>query len=131
MLKKSKKEKRNHPLRRVIKSLLIIFLLFPLIGSLPPVLFRTTEAKTVVIPEEARPGELVKNVEDNEEALLWRFRIIASAKESIDTAIYEFDPEGPGHLLISALYDAAERGVKIRILSDPILCVLKHLYSLL
>lgn len=57
-------------------------------------------------------------IENNEEALLQRLRMIAQAKEQIILSTFEFRADESGKDILSALLSAAERGVDIKVLSD-------------
>lgn len=57
-------------------------------------------------------------VEDNGEALKERLRLILQAKERIILSTFDFRADESGLDIISALLDAAERGVDVKILVD-------------
>lgn len=54
----------------------------------------------------------------SEDALRWRLALIDSATQSIDLQYYLYHGDSTGMLLTSRLLDAADRGVKIRIIID-------------
>ena len=62
--------------------------------------------------------EQILCVDQNEEALLWRLRLIRSAQERLVMTTFAFSDDNSGTDLLSALYDAAQRGVQIQILID-------------
>ncbi len=62
--------------------------------------------------------ERVCIVDENDEALLWRLRIIDSAQNTIDLATWELADDETGHIVMAALADAADRGVQVRLLID-------------
>lgn len=62
--------------------------------------------------------EQVLCIDQNEEALLWRLRLIRSARERLVLTTFAFSDDNSGTDLLSALYDAAQRGVQIQILID-------------
>ncbi len=68
----------------------------------------------------AAAGERVLNIEENEDALLWRLRLIENAKEEIVLSSFDFDSDQSGTDIQAALQAAARRGVKVRILVDGI-----------
>ena len=71
--------------------------------------------------EADQPGtERIRCIDDNEEALLWRLRMIGAAQESIELSTFDFRTDESGLDVMAALYDAADRGVKVRILIDGI-----------
>ena len=54
----------------------------------------------------------------SEDALNWRLALIDSATQSIDTQYYLYHGDSTGMLITSRLLDAADRGVKVRIIID-------------
>lgn len=64
--------------------------------------------------------ERIRCIDDNEEALLWRLRMIGSAKKSIVLSTFDLRPDNSGTDMIAALYAAAEKGVHVQILIDGI-----------
>ncbi len=54
----------------------------------------------------------------SEEALRWRLALIDSATETIDLQYYLYHSDSTGMLLTSRLLDAADRGVRIRVIVD-------------
>ena len=60
----------------------------------------------------------VRLVEDNVEALDLRIQMIASAKEEIILSTFDFHADESGSDVAAMLYDAAQRGVRVRILVD-------------
>ena len=63
-------------------------------------------------------GERAKIISDNGEALGERIRLISQAKEEIMLSTFEFDADTSGKQVLAALIDAADRGVKVKILVD-------------
>lgn len=57
-------------------------------------------------------AERIRCIDDNEEALLWRLRMIGNAKKSIVLSTFDLRPDDSGTKIIAALYTAAERGVQ-------------------
>ncbi len=64
--------------------------------------------------------ERIMCIEDNEEALLWRLRMIGAAEESIVLTTFDLRMGESGLDVVAALYHAAERGVDIKLLIDGI-----------
>ncbi|WP_435214461.1 phospholipase D family protein [Luminiphilus sp. nBUS_16] len=54
----------------------------------------------------------------SEDALNWRLALIDSATQSIDTQYYLYHGDSTGMLITSRLIDAADRGVKVRVIID-------------
>lgn len=55
---------------------------------------------------------------DNNEALAERIRLISNASDSIILSTFDFKSDNSGRIMLSALYDAANRGVHVQILLD-------------
>ncbi len=56
----------------------------------------------------------------NEDGLRWRLALLDSATQSIDVQYYLWYGDSAGRLLAKRLLDAADRGVKVRILVDDL-----------
>lgn len=66
---------------------------------------------------EAAP-ERVKSIESAENALLYRLRLIENAKEEIVFSTFDLRADGSGQDIMAALYGAAQRGVRVRVIVD-------------
>ena len=64
--------------------------------------------------------ERVSYLNDNVEALLYRLRMTEEAKKEIILSTFDFNSDHAGHDIMAALYQAASRGVKVRIIVDGI-----------
>lgn len=64
--------------------------------------------------------ERILCIDNNEDALLWRLRMIGNAKESIIMTTFDLRMDDRGLDIVSALCNAADRGVKVKILIDGI-----------
>lgn len=64
-------------------------------------------------------------IDRNEDGLRWRLMLIDSAKHSIDVQYYVWFGDAAGSLLAKWLLDAADRGVRVRILVDDLNTVLR------
>lgn len=64
--------------------------------------------------------ERVSYLNDNVEALLYRLRMVEEAKKEIILSTFDFNSDHAGHDIMSVLYQAANRGVKVRIIVDGI-----------
>lgn len=62
--------------------------------------------------------ERAKIISQNGEALEERVRLISQAENEIILSTFEFDADTSGKIMLSALIDAADRGVKVSILTD-------------
>lgn len=67
---------------------------------------------------DAESGERAKILFTNEEALKERLSLIANARERIVLSTFDFKADNSGKWMLSALYDAAERGVQVEVLID-------------
>ena len=63
-------------------------------------------------------GERVAYIDDNEEALLYRLRMIEEAREEIILSTFDFNDDHAGQDILAALTDAAQRGVSVRVIVD-------------
>jgi len=61
----------------------------------------------------------------NEDGLRWRLALIDSARHSIDAQYYLWYGDAAGRLLLKHLLDAAQRGVRVRLLLDDLSTMLK------
>lgn len=61
-----------------------------------------------------------KLIDSNEDGLRWRLALIDSARHSIDVQYYLWYGDTAGRLLAKRLLDAADRGVKVRMLVDDL-----------
>jgi putative cardiolipin synthase len=67
----------------------------------------------------ARPGKTgIAPLSDGNDALGSRLALAALAERSIDAQYYIWHDDVSGNLLLKALYDAAKRGVRVRLLLD-------------
>lgn len=76
------------------------------------------EAITASTP--AAPRHYATIVDHGEESLVARLNLIRSATRSIDLQTYIFDKDDSARMVLDALTDAAQRGVKVRILIDQL-----------
>ena len=74
----------------------------------------TSKGKNTVSEEKER----IACIDDNEEALLLRLRMIEAAKEEVVFATFDFREDESGSDMMAAFYAAAERGVKVKLLLD-------------
>lgn len=67
---------------------------------------------------DTESGERAKILFTNEEALKERLSLIANARERIVLSTFDFKADNSGKWMLSALYNAAERGVQVEVLID-------------
>ncbi len=70
-------------------------------------------------------GSAWKALDSNEDALRWRLALIDSAQTSLDIQYYFWWEDETGELLMKHVIDAANRGVKVRIILDDLTTLLK------
>lgn len=80
----------------------------------------SSEILDTEVQQTANATERICVVDDNEEALLWRLRMIQEAKEEIILVTFELRDDTSGRAVMAALLEAADRGVFVRILVDGI-----------
>lgn len=110
----------------IIFIIIIFILLYELIGILvaygrqPKVSAETMQSMDVEKYYKRTAGneERAAVIEENADALLQRIRLIYNAQEEIVLSTFAFHSDESGKIVIGALSDAAERGVKVRILAD-------------
>ncbi|NOD85714.1 phospholipase D family protein [Ruegeria sp. HKCCD6119] len=69
-------------------------------------------------PKDGRSG--VKLISDGEQALVSRLLLAAAAERTIDAQYYLLHNDPTGHLFAASLLQAADRGVRVRLLLDDI-----------
>ena len=57
---------------------------------------------------------------NNDESLAWRIALIEKAEKTIDAQYYSWHTDTSGALLLSKIIEAADRGVRVRLLLDDI-----------
>lgn len=68
--------------------------------------------------KESVTEERAAVIEDNLDALIQRVRLIENAKEEVILSTYAFHSDRSGKIMIGTLLEAADRGVKVKILAD-------------
>ena len=64
-------------------------------------------------------------LDSNEEGLRWRLALIDSARHTLDLQYYVWWGDESGNLLMKRVIDAADRGVKVRLILDDLSTILK------
>ena len=109
--------------QKVLKDIFKIWLIYVAVSLVLPPLYHKLPAKEITAFEEHKGmdgQERVLSIDNNMDALLWRLRLIESAKETIVLATFDFRDDNSGQDMMSVLFNAADRGVKVRILVDGI-----------
>lgn len=103
--------------RLKVSLLAVLFVIIYLVATLvlPPAFH--PKAGAVTLPESAT-GERVACVDSNLDALIWRIRMIESAREEIILSTFGYGTGDSARDLNAALLAAADRGVQIRLLLD-------------
>lgn len=83
------------------------------------------DLETSLRPRLGADGSGWTVLSSNEDALRYRLALIDSAKSSIDVAYYFWWEDTTGQLLMKHVVDAADRGVKVRILLDDLSTMLE------
>lgn len=101
-----------------IVLLWILFILLCLV--IPPMFHKKTEPgfRTDAAGPVSGPEERILCIDDNKDALIWRLRMIQAAQERIILSTFDFRDEESGQDVMAALWEAANRGVKVQILVD-------------
>ena len=109
---------------KIVAALLLAYLLFVAVSCILPPLARKelTAAEQVEIQASldapSSDAERVLCIDQNTEALLWRLRAIEAAQQEIILSTFDFDADEGGRDILSALLQAADRGVEVKLLVD-------------
>lgn len=107
--------------RKILKYIFIVWILYLLVCMVFPPLYHKqageeTDADKRISKAVGR--EQVLSIDNNMDALLWRLRLIESARERIVLATFDFRDDNSGRDIMAALYNAADRGVNVQIMVD-------------
>ncbi|MCC8357002.1 MAG: phospholipase D-like domain-containing protein, partial [Oscillospiraceae bacterium] len=105
-------------IKRVLRVALLCLCAYILLGLLLPPLFRPETDESALVIQDTAGAPHVLALETNEEALEWRLRVIESAEEELVLSTFKWEDDETGRAVMAAVYDAAERGVHVRILID-------------
>ena len=113
-------------LKRIWKVCFCFLLMVILVNVLVPLFCRKPDEtyarklRETEFTAETAGAERIYCIDDNEEALLWRLRMIGTAKKSIVLSTFDLRADENGTKLLAALNHAASKGVKIQLLIDGI-----------
>lgn len=109
-------------IKRIVTLLFTGVTVYIVVCCLFPPLFKISnvEISDTEIQQATDATERICVVDDNEDALLWRLRLIQEAQEEIILVTFELRDDTSGGIIMAALLDAADRGVHIRLLVDGI-----------
>lgn len=83
-------------------------------------LFNTPQPESSSNKAEVTAPSKFLAIHKNDDALAWRIALIEQAQNSIDAQYYSWHTDISGQWLISKLIEAADRGVRVRLLLDDI-----------
>ena len=108
----------------IIALVLVANIILPLVKKQPDQDYEAVLKQTEFTDNKEAKGnatnERIRCIDENEEALIYRLRMIGSAKKNIVLSTFDLRPDDSGTDIIAALYHAAGRGVKVKILIDGI-----------
>ena len=113
-------------LKKAGKAILLFLLIVVVVNVLLPLFCKKPDKeyaenlRKTEFTAETTGTEKICCIDDNEEALLWRLRMIGTARESIVLSTFDLRADENGTKLLAALNCAASRGVKIQLLIDGI-----------
>ena len=125
-MKTQDKNTISKSLKKIRKIFLYLLLLIVLVNVLAPLFCPkpdeayTKNLKKTEFTSDIPGTERIHCIDDNEEALLWRLRLIGTAKKSIVLSTFDLRADESGTDLLAALNHAAENGVQIQLLIDGI-----------
>lgn len=105
---------------KLVLGVSLCFLIYLLVSLIIPPLIGTHEKSDTQAEVSITTSERVCLIDNNEDALLWRLRLIRSAQEEIILSTFDFRADSSGTDVIAALWGAAERGVQVRLIIDGI-----------
>jgi putative cardiolipin synthase len=83
------------------------------------------QLESTLKPRLDADGSAFTLLEANEDALRWRLAVIDSARHSLDMQYYFWWQDDTGQLVMKHVIDAADRGVKVRIILDDLTTLLE------
>lgn len=113
---------RKGKVAEMIKKIFLLYVIYVAVCCILPPLFHKkaeqgNESRKV---QGAETAERVLCIDDNGEALLWRLRVIEEAGQEVVLSTFDLRADESGQDVMAALYAAAGRGVKVKILVDGI-----------
>ncbi len=112
--------------KKLFRLLLLILISVALVNIITPAMQKNVtqeyaeQISRTEYESDAAGSERILCIDDNEDALLWRLRMIAAARESIVLATFDLRDDESGKAVMAALLDAADRGVTVRLVVDGI-----------
>ena len=110
-------------LNKILLAVLVLFVMLVVISCviIPRIHKKVSSSSPALYPEDkGERNERVLCVDDNRDALVWRLRAIEEAKEELIFSTYSFVDDESGRDIMAALLNAAERGVRVRMVVDGV-----------
>lgn len=110
--------------KKRFKKILIIILSYGILFSYVPTLFtqkvslHNKELIAEQLENNTSKDHLIRYIDDGKESLKVKIEMIKSAEKEIDLSYYRVSPGKTTDLIMGALVQAADRGVKIRMVVD-------------
>lgn len=114
-------------MKKMILFFVIVFILYLILGTTLPYVHHKevakefkTEFNNMIFTDNSACSDRIAYVADNVKALKYRLWMTEQAEEEIIISTFDFNSDKAGITLMSSLQNAANRGVKIKILVDGI-----------
>lgn len=105
--------------KKILKKFVLLYLIyFAVCCIVPPLSHQQAEPQTV--PMSGASAERVLCIDDNTQALCRRLQLIEHAEEELLFSCFRFKDDDSGRDIMAALLNAADRGVKVRMVVDGI-----------
>ena len=111
----------------IVLSVILLYLIYAGVSMLIPPLFhhKLPENYSFVSDKPASKNEKALCIDDNREALVWRLRLIEEAKEELVISTFDWAMDDSGKDVTAAIIQAANRGVRVRLIVDGMNSFLK------
>lgn len=120
---------RKKLILKIVLIVILVYIVYLAVSMIVPPLFHRSQPKeSAAVSYEGIEGtapERVRTIDDNTDALIWRLRLIEAAQDRLVLTTFDFRDETSGAYVMAALYEAAERGVDVKILVDGMNGVLR------
>ena len=111
------------PLKRILLFLFLLYLAALIVPYIPHKKVSDSFRKSFsenTFYSNSTGTERAAYIDDNEEALAYRLRMIEEAQEEIILSTFDFNADHGGKDILAALQNAADRGVSVRVIVDGI-----------
>ncbi len=96
----------------------------PGVAKAPAAVGPLADAEAGVLQTQGSGRSGFRLLESNQDGLTWRLALIDSAQQSLDLQYYTWWGDEGGNLLMKRVVEAADRGVKVRLILDDLSTVL-------